>query len=641
MTDVERELLEMFERRARDVLDATPPAAPVVRRTRRRQAATVAVACVVIAGVVLVPIAGSRLGDDAAKPVVPAMSVDLPQASAGFRAAALPYASIAYPQRWYLLDTTVSQPGGDRTVEAVPGPVLQLANFDPDIPHSPRCMAEPDSIPADGVLLTVGITDETDLSLTAPGDWPASLGPYPPDVDPVCAQMHEQAAWRAPSGVVYWASAGWGGSASQDDIDSLHRAFESLLFPPTSQPWIEPMGSVANRATPRAVLDSTTLGDDVLTFVAYLELDRVLWVGVESNGNWNAATAPHTGSQPDEPVQAGLSIVGENAALLHGVIAPKVGRVEVRTESGDAVPMHVNALPASLGADRYVWALVPGAGDRSTVVGYDRNGEPIGNPVYPVGPDVTIAEGTHPVGGPWQLFITTSNDGAGLSFAFEEHGAGGGCCMRPLGDNDLYQLGFSSSSDRSIPQDIEGLASTAVARVEYVHTDGREFEGALYPIPDRFIGPANALLIFVPGDVPIDGRVVAYDASGTVLQRQPVSASFDEPGGPTREIDAVWTALRAARDAVSRYLKQADTLAGVTPEDMRALVPNVTFNASARAVPNEVSLRGATDREIALVSATGDGDVYCIAVEATEGGGNYGYGRQDAATPGECAGGWG
>jgi hypothetical protein len=166
------------------------------------------------------------------------------------------------------------------------------------------------------------------------------------------------------------------------------------------------------------------------------------------------------------------------------------------------------------------------------------------------------------------------------------------------------------------------------------------FEGALYPIPDRFIGPASALLIFVPGDVQIDGRVVAYDGSGAVLQRQPLSTGTDERPGPTPEIDAVWTALRAARDAVSRYLRQSGTLLGVMPEDMYALVPDVEFNASASAVPNEVSLRGATEREIALVSTTENGDVYCIAVEATEGGGNYGYGRQDAATPNECHGGW-
>ncbi len=211
--------------------------------------------------------------------------------------------------------------------------------------------------------------------------------------------------------------------------------------------------------------------------------------------------------------------------------------------------------------------------------------------------------------------------------------------MSPLGDKDLSQLGWSSSSDRSIPRDIEGLASTKVARVEYVHADGRVFEGALYPIPDRFIGPANALLIFVPGDVRIDGRVVAYDSSGAVLATQHTGPP-GEPPGPTPEIDAVWTALRAARDAVSRYLREAGTLVGMTPEDMAALVPDVEFNASASAVPNEVSLRGATEREIALVSTTENGDVYCIAVEATEGGGNYGYGRQDAATPNECHGGW-
>jgi hypothetical protein len=258
MNDVERGLREMFERRGRDVLDATPPAVPVLRRTRWRQAGTIAIACIAVAAAAVVPIVGSRLGDDARQRIVPAMNVELPQVPAGFRAAALPYASIAYPEQWYLLDTSISQPTAEATNEAVPGPVLQLANFDPDVPHSPRCTAEPDSIPADGVLLSVGIAARSDTTLGTPDEWPATLKPYPENVTPVCAQMHEQATWRSRSGAIYWASAGWGRSAAQGDIDALHRAFESLLFPPTTEPWIQALGTIEQRATPRAVLNSTT-----------------------------------------------------------------------------------------------------------------------------------------------------------------------------------------------------------------------------------------------------------------------------------------------------------------------------------------------------------------------------------------------
>lgn len=113
MNNVERGLREMFERRELDVLNAAPPAAPIVRRARRRQAVTVVVACFAIAAVVLVPVVGARLAHETGRPILPAVTVELPQAPAGFRAAALPYASIAYPERWYLLDTSVSPPTGD------------------------------------------------------------------------------------------------------------------------------------------------------------------------------------------------------------------------------------------------------------------------------------------------------------------------------------------------------------------------------------------------------------------------------------------------------------------------------------------------------------------------------------------------
>jgi hypothetical protein len=382
------------------------------------------------------------------------------------------------------------------------------------------------------------------------------------------------------------------------------------------------------------------MDSDLGPLALYVYASDGRWLGV-IGPPWFRLGAAKVGMEPPEGDEDVTMVLGEYGGVVWGIASQAAVRAELFTVEGKTFPAELVALSESVGWRdiQAVWGVIEGeTSDRVTTLLYDSDGSVL-NPTYPLGPDVTIAEGTHPDGGPWRLYVKVSNDGAGLSFAFEEHGAGGGCCMRPLGKNDLYQLGFSGSSDRSIPHDIEGLASTRVARVEYLHADGRVFEGDLYPIPDRFIGPASALLIFVPGDVPIDGEVVAYDASGTVLQRQELSRD-GEPAGPTAEIDAVWKSLRAARDAVSRYLREAGTLVGMTPEDMAALVPDVEFNASASAVPNEVSLRGATEREIALVSTTENGDVYCIAVEATEGGGNYGYGRQDAATPNECHGGW-
>jgi hypothetical protein len=648
MKDLERGLREMFERRERDVLDATPPAAPLVRRTRWRQAGTVAVACVAVAAVVLVPIVGTRLRDDPEQRVVPATTVDLPQAPAGFRAAALPYASIAYPEDWYLLDTSVTQPTGDRTVEAVPGPVLQLANFDPDVSRAPRCMADPDSIPEDGVLLTVGIAAEGDRSLGTPGEWPASLEPYPDNGDPVCAQMHEQATWRAPSGAVCWASAGWGRSAAQEDIDALHRAFQSMLFPPTDQQWIHSLGVEQGRS-PRVVLDSTTYGEDLLTFVAYLEPNRVLSVGVESSGPWTHATSPHTGSDPDEPVQASLSIIGEDAALLDGVISPEVSRVEVRTESGDAVPMHVDQLPASLGNDRFVWALVPGAGDRSTVVGYDGNGDPIGNPVYPVGGDQTIATGTE-AGKPWTLSLTHDNIGWGLSFMWEGEGGGGG------GGSDLGDKVFGSTMSggpswsihsgwSTGPREVAGVVTSKANRVELQLVDGGSIRASVYPLPDAaFGGGASAFVLFIAYDVLVQaGDLVAYDENEQVLGRQyadytPV-ALFPKAveQSPPDAVDAM-KALRLAGAVAQRYFFRHDSWARFEPAAASAISDAVTYNTSSTAVVGEVSLRVADKNSMVLATKTPSGDVYTACFDqdpsfAMEG-------RNDTSDPSACSNGW-
>lgn len=621
MNDLQHELQEMFRRRETDVL--TPAVAPppaVRRRVRARQVANVAVATLALVALVGGSILG--LGQLVSLPDDRVPGASLPAAPEGRRGAALPHVSLAYPQDWYLMALDPS----------VDGYVMQLSNFDPGI--DPRgltqrwCEGRP--LPANGALLEVMLT----LDPSDDPPWPATLDPIQANGPSCDAGTVLGANWATPAGVAYAGRAYLGDDVRAADDQAVRSAFDSMTFPATAQPQTsEPVGYPA--------LYVDTADSPFGALALYVYVSERPWLGVLGPPWFHGGAGDIGGEVPegDEDVTMSLNDLG---GVVWGIVSHAAVRAELFTVEGKTFPAELVALPDSVGRPgiQAVWgALEGGTRDRVTTFLYDADGNVL-NPTYPLGPDVTIAEGTHPDGGPWRLYVKVSNDGAGLSFAFEEHGAGGGCCMLPLGDNDLFQLGWSSSSDRSIPQDIEGLASTRVARVEYVHADGRVFEGALYPIPDRFVGPANALLIFIPGDVQIDGRVVAYDGSGAVLQRQSLSTGTDERPGRTPEIDAVWTALRAARDAVSRYLRQSGTLVGVTPEDMHALVPDIEFNASASAVPNEVSLRGATEREIALVSTTENGDVYCIAVEATEGGGNYGYGRQDAATPDECHGGW-
>jgi hypothetical protein len=648
MNDLEGELREMFRRRESDVLDATPAAAPVIRRTRRRQASIVAIAVIAVVAVVLVPLFGFGIGDGQAG-LTPTGTVELPDAPAGFRAAALPYASIAYPKDWYLLDTSVSQMTVAAETEVpVPGPILQLANFDPDIPHSPRCTVDPDAIPEDGVLLTVGINTEEDPSISSAA-WPARLRPFPPNLEPVCAQMHEQTSWRAPSGLVYYAQVGWGADASHGEIEAVHRAFESLRFPPTTQPWIQPLMAIQGRGTPRAVLGSTTLGDDVLTFVAYLELDRVLWVGVESNGRWGTATAPHSGSDPNEPVQAGLSIVGEDASLLHGVISPDVARVEVRTDSGEAAPMNVVPLPTSLGvSDRYVWALVPGAGARSAVVGYDRDGNPIGNPTYPVGKDRKIASGIE-AGERWTLSLTHDNTGWGLAFDYGDGSGGGG--GGDLGDNVFGSAGSSGPSWNAeegwstAPREIDGVVTSDAARIEFQLVGGESVAGDVYALPsDAFGGGASAYVIFVPNRFLVPaGDLVALDEQGRELGRQYLDFSpvflypkvIDE--SPPESVDAM-KAMQLAGGVAARYFYDHGSWAGFDPAAATSISDDVDYNTSQTAIVGEISLRVADKNSLVLATKTPRGDIYSACM--TDGPGGAMEGRNDTSDPSACSNGW-
>jgi hypothetical protein len=299
-----------------------------------------------------------------------------------------------------------------------------------------------------------------------------------------------------------------------------------------------------------------------------------------------------------------------------------------------------------------VWGVIDGAtSDRVTTLLYDQQGNVL-NDFYPTEPRVTIATGDDPEGGPWELFLESTNEGTGLSFSFTTGGGGGGCCLRPL--NEAFQLdGWSSGSDG--PNTITALASDAVTRVVFEASSGTTVEGTLYSVPDESLGIPQVALVIVPSDVPLEGDLVAFGASGDELGREFVG-EIGEPAGPTPEIDAVWNLLRDARDAIGRVARPNDwSLEGLTLEKAVAAVPKIPWNASGagKPVPNEVSIRGVAPAggseltgwsgwNVVLVSITPDlGHTYCIAVNIGEnGGGNYRYGSQDAATYEECRGGW-
>ena len=66
------------------------------------------------------------------------------------------------------------------------------------------------------------------------------------------------------------------------------------------------------------------------------------------------------------------------------------------------------------------------------------------------------------------------------------------------------------------------------------------------------------------------------------------------------------------------------------------------LDRSATAMPHVVSVRVSARNELAVVSTTEAGEVYCIGVQIDAGGGgNFYYGQVDAAGFDDCRGSWG
>ena len=645
------DLREMFRRREGDVRAPLAPPPPVIRRTRRRQVGTVLVVFATAFALVLIPLAGVRvLGHHAPRrttPGGPNGPVQLPTAPEGFRSAALTYASIAYPDGWFLMDTSpLGWMGIQQPEPIIDGPVLQLANFDPDLRTAPRCNTGADEhLPNDAVLLTVGIQAKEDTQPSLPTDpWPVALGPMPSGTDPTCTLGQSlQARWLAPSGVAYWANLLIGSEATSADRAAVQTAFRSLAFPATGAPQMSKMYAEQGQGSPRLILDSAVVDGVTLTLVAFIEQGTVPNIGISTSDPSISAgsVGVGTGTPPEPPVDATMS-GWANGAVVWGTVGPEVVRAEIKTEEAKTFPATILDLPADLAGGRNaVWGFVDGFTENAQAIGYDAAGNLLGNPIFATAPSDVIASGHDPVGGEWTLSITHETDGDGMTFAWTNGDGGGSCCLdnEHLAGKTLQLDGMQSGS--SDPGVITAFASTDVASV-VASVSGQRSDGQLFPMPQKYLGPAQVAVVIVPQGVDLKGDLIAYDANGNELARVPVDAGSTEPGGPTPAIDEVFQHLYAARDALAKYYADAGTFEGLDLTALGRLAPSVTFDRSPTAVPHEVSVRVSAPSELAVVSTTPSGDVYCVGVQIDAGGGgNFYYGRVDANGFGDCRGGWG
>jgi hypothetical protein len=646
MNDLEGDVREILNSKAREASISDEPTRAVVARARRRQLGTVITATLAAALLVAGSLIGLRslLGADPAnqRPATPPV---LPDAPDGFRPVALPQLSLAYPDDWSLV---ALQP--DRTRERL----LQLANFELG-PGSGAC-EQGWSLPQAGVLLEVRLGALQDPLPS----WPTPLGVEPGAARPCGADRRLAASWEA-NGTAYSATGLFAADAVQADVDLLERAFETLTFP-KAVPQTEELLGISN-----LVLESADSPVGPVVLYAFADLEEVVrerpsyWIGIAGpigSGLSGASSIGRDVPIADESVTMTLDTWG---GVVWGDVSSEAVRAELRTVEGLTFPADLLPLAQSIGLPSHqaVWGIIQGAtADRVTTLLYNGQGTAL-NTYFPAGSRVPIATGTDPEGGPWELYLEPTNEGTGLGFGFTHHGGGGGCCLRPL-KGDFRLDGWGSGGDE--PSDITALGSEAVTRLEFEAASGERIEGALYAVPDASLGIPQVGLVIVPSSVALEGQLVAYGASGDELAREDVGDN-PEPAGPTTEIDVVWDRLRRARDVVQEYeARHQGSLSGFDATEARKIdpgiggAPGIRWNDGSLA-SGDVSIRGVARAggseltglsgwTVALVSATvgpngSVGAVYCIAVNIDEnGGGNFRYGTQDAANYEECRGGW-
>jgi hypothetical protein len=622
MSDLDQELRELLETKARDG-DVTPKPEPqVLKRARRRQAGTVLAAIAGTAALVAASIVGlqtlARTSPDTPTPGdVPV----LPDAPEGFRAVALPLASIAYPEDWFLVAFDPDEHDGR---------VLQLANF--DVRTSRVNCEESHALPPGGLILEMQLGAGMD-PLPA---WPAPLGVVPGPGRPCGAEAVLAASWITEYGEQYSAMGLLSGDASERDRELLLRAYGTLAFP-DRVPQTEELLGKAN-----VILDSMNTPVGPVVLYAYEEPCEGSnhWIGIAGPSGSGLAGATGCGQDEIPTSDANVTMnLDQWGGVVWGEVAATVARAELRTVEGETFPAELIPMPPSLGVEdaQVVWGIVEGpTDDRVTTLLYDEQGS-ILNDFFPAGPRVTIAEGTDPDSGAWVLYLDVTSEGAGLGFRFETGGGGGGCCLQPFG-GDFRLDGWGSGGDE--PANITAIGSDVLDRVVFEAASGEQIEGQVFPIPDESLGVPKVALVLVPSDVALEGDLVGYDADGNEIGREFVG-EVGEPSGPTPEIDAVWRNLRAARDAAAMYFGIHGSFAAVTPDALIDLATErVTF--ANRPEPEVAHLFVTDDTHLVISAEMTWGEAYCIAMEADppDGGFGYRYGAVFAESYDECRGGW-
>ena len=504
-----------LEQRLRRTLDDDASKAPRVERApvglrrmvRRHQAGTAAVSALTIMALVAGSVAAVRAFDHNGIAPIPAGELTRPVFE---RTATIEGFTVTSPSDWYMVDRWAAsgqllafELGQQRLA-----PVLEISNFDPGLDGA-VCDVTPGSgnpLPPGGFVIFIGLETGTNA-----GSWNA---------DEMCGG---NAVIAGTSGLRYGA-------------DGEPIPYEEWLA--TADP--QPSGD--------AFVTAQTIYESIRPDIhwgapTHPNLDTagyVLWGGTDPDGStWTIEARPtdvnvdllRLTRTPDGNYSQGgvadFAVPPENVdGGVMGVVNQDALGVEYRpADDGTPTQAQLADLPPSLGyaADAYYFP-----------EGYPTNGQPPDGKLVAVMPAwyrfdvVVVGEGTHPTGGHWRIdaSFVTGDDGVGssptLGVGFGEHGAGWGV-IEPLNGEVFSLQGYSSRPIGSAePAMIFGLASADAASVAFEPTGGgAQVEGMLFPIPDRFVGPAQAFIVFLDGAAGVrpKGDMVAYGAGGQELGR--------------------------------------------------------------------------------------------------------------------------
>ena len=628
MNDLDRGLREMFRRREGDVRipSTTPP--PVVRRTRRRQLGTVLTAAALVVVIAATAVGASALLRGGGH-VTPGDRTD-----EGMRTTTSSYVTATYPASW---------------LATVDGPDMAMTNFDPGL-SGEFCERIVGTMPPDGVALLI----LPDPAMAGAPAWPISLTPDDSAGPCGAGTRVRSATWIAPSGMSYRAIANTGPQARDADVAALGSMFAGLTFPSGDGPAIDDTVSVRG-GIPGLVLDSGSVDGQAWNLVAFPDKFGSIMLEIEQANPFSAGAqgVPRSALDPGGlqthvayvVAGAGTHDSRTSGAVVYGAVGDEVARAEMLGSGPEFVraPARIFTAPPSLKIpSRLVVGSVEGPVQTVSVIGYRADGSSLGEPGIETGQPAVVARGTDPLVGDWTVSVVPTTSGADLRVE-DASGAGGGGSITPVGDNVFS--GWQGGGD---PFHIAGVVSSDVARVDVILDDGTVTSATVFPIPDRYVGPAQVFLAFVPkehvsanGDV--RAELVAYDTNDTELARETTMPR--EPAGPTPAIDAAWTLLRTARDELRPYGSNQpfyEALVGAM-NDANANGIDYVGGDPSRVQPQlgKVVVRVKDDHHLVIVSSAETGEVYCIGIEISEsGGGNYRYGGSNAPTYDDCSGGW-